>query len=346
MNATQNKIINAIIKKAQDKCPESLALIGVYGSVLTGDTHEKSDLDLLLLINDEKGRILSEGFILEDEDIGFDIYCTTFSMLNEDSEYEHPHISKLLDSEIVYVNENNEAYLNKLYKLRDKAKNIMNSNCRFEKAPKAFFEAEKYFAECILADSMGEAFISSGAAVSYLFEALMLYSGRYFKRGVKRNFEELTSLSLPFDIKNLTLKVIESGSLSALKENLTSIFKEAKAFLKKEDKKEEPSRENLTGTYEEMYSNWRNKVQEAAKNGDVYASFVNSASLQFMLDDIANGVDIEKINLMDSFDPKNLCKNAENFDNALSLYLKEYEKIGMKPHIYKNVDAFVENYLK
>ena len=167
MNATQRKIINAIIKKAQDKCPESLALIGVYGSVLTGDTHKKSDLDLLLLINDEKGRILSEGFILKDEDIGFDIYCTTFSMLNEDAEYNHPHLSKLLDSEIVYVN--NEDSLKKLNELRKKANNIINSEERFTKAQNAFSEAKKYFAECILSDTLGEARINSGAAISFAF---------------------------------------------------------------------------------------------------------------------------------------------------------------------------------
>ena len=33
-------------------CPGALAMIGVYGSMLTGDVHEKSDLDLLIVIND------------------------------------------------------------------------------------------------------------------------------------------------------------------------------------------------------------------------------------------------------------------------------------------------------
>lgn len=344
MNSTQDKIINAIIKKAQDKCPESLALIGVYGSVLTGDTHEKSDLDLLLLINDEKGRILSEGFILKDEDIGFDIYCTTFSMLNEDAEYNHPHLSKLLDSEIVYVN--NEDSLNKLMNLREKAKNIINSDVRLLKAQASFSESLKYFSHCILSDTIGEARINSGASISFLFEALMLHSGLYFKKGVKRNFSELSLLNLPFDVKKLTLKVIESENVSDIKENLTVIFKEAKAYLKYETKKEEPARENLAGTYEEMYSNWRNKMYEAAEKGDVYASFINFGSLQFMLMDIESSVNINKIDLFESFDTKDLYKNAENFDKALNIYLKEYEKIGMKPNVYKNVDSFVKNYLK
>ena len=74
MNDRNEKIINAIIKKADALCPDSLALIGVYGSVATGDEYEKSDLDLMVLINDEKGRVLADGFILDDVDIGYDIY--------------------------------------------------------------------------------------------------------------------------------------------------------------------------------------------------------------------------------------------------------------------------------
>lgn len=33
------KIINAVIEKAKKICPESLALIGIYGSFVTGDFH-------------------------------------------------------------------------------------------------------------------------------------------------------------------------------------------------------------------------------------------------------------------------------------------------------------------
>lgn len=55
MKDRNKTIIDAIIKKAERVCPQSLAMIGVYGSVATGDTYEKSDLDLMILINDDDG---------------------------------------------------------------------------------------------------------------------------------------------------------------------------------------------------------------------------------------------------------------------------------------------------
>lgn len=54
MNSVNQKIIDAIIAKSEKVCPNSLALIGIYGSVATEDEYEKSDLDLLILIQDDE----------------------------------------------------------------------------------------------------------------------------------------------------------------------------------------------------------------------------------------------------------------------------------------------------
>ena len=98
MNNINQKIIDAIIAKAEKICPNSLALIGIYGSFATGDIYEKSDLDLLILIQDDDGWKLGTGFILIDIGVGYDIYCTNWDGLNYDSECHHAHISKMMDS--------------------------------------------------------------------------------------------------------------------------------------------------------------------------------------------------------------------------------------------------------
>ena len=101
MLEAHQKIIDAIIRKAEKVCPDSLALIGLYGSAATGDMHEKSDLDLLILIQDDRGRQLADGFILTDTGIGYDMYCTTWEMLEADAECGHAHLAKLLDSRLL-----------------------------------------------------------------------------------------------------------------------------------------------------------------------------------------------------------------------------------------------------
>ena len=95
-------LIRAILEKEKTLCPGAVALIGIYGSFLTGDIQPLSDLDLLILIGDERGWQLGTTFIQDDVGIGHDIYCTSWESLREDARYEHPHISKLMDSKIVY----------------------------------------------------------------------------------------------------------------------------------------------------------------------------------------------------------------------------------------------------
>ena len=105
MDGRNRKIIDAVIRKERAVCPGSVALIGIYGSFRTGDVHPLSDPDLLIVINDDRGWQLGKAFIQEDLGVGHDIYCTSWESLRQDAEYEHPHISKLMDSQIVYCTE-------------------------------------------------------------------------------------------------------------------------------------------------------------------------------------------------------------------------------------------------
>ena len=77
------KIIDAVIRKEQAVCTGAIALIGIYGSFQTGDIHPLSDLDLLILINDDRGWQLGKAFIQEDLGVGHDIYCTTRESLRQ-----------------------------------------------------------------------------------------------------------------------------------------------------------------------------------------------------------------------------------------------------------------------
>ena len=49
---------------------------------------------------------------------------------------------------------------------------------------------------------------------------------------------------------------------------------------------------------------------------------------------------------MEGYNPIALKENAALFDAALSRYLHEYEKAGIMPRHFADVDAFVGAYLK
>ena len=65
-----------------------------------------------------------------------------------------------------------------------------------------------------------------------------------------------------------------------------------------------------------------------------------------MLNDVSGEVDIGTYDVLSIYDPGDLRKTAEGFDRILGQYLGEYEKAGLRPARYADVDSFVSSYLK
>ena len=344
MNAVHQKIVDAVLEKAKKECSDAVDLVGIYGSVCTGDVHEHSDLDLLILINDPKGYVLSKAFILEDEGIGYDIYCTSWESLTEDANCGHAHISKLMDSEVLFVRD--ESVTERLESLKNQAREVLGSDKRFEVIAGIREELCKIYGQAFVAETIGQLRGWAAYMITLSLDAVMLWNGVYFKRGVKRTFEELEGLDIPDDFEMNVMKIVQAKNYIELGIALGTLFKSVMRFTERRTRKDAPAKERLTGTYEEMYSNWRNKMPEAAERGDAFASFMNLASLQYMFEEISAENAIPRFNVMEEFDANDLAKNAKIFDDAIEDFRQEYVKLGIEPEQFASVDEFVKAYLK
>ena len=343
MNAVNRKIINAIIEKAENLCPDSLALIGVYGSVNTGDDYAKSDLDLLILIENEEGCKLSAGFILNDSGVGYDIYCTDRNNLHHEAQCHQAHISKLMDSEIVYI-KNQKAY-DELCKLREDTKLFLESDERYQRVNELITKAKTAYADALLCDTLGQVRLKAFGVMDSLLNAVMLYHGKYFRLGVKRTFDEIANLPVSDELSDNMRKIAASKDASEIRDLLKSLLLYTEKHTLQKKPKAEPS-SVLTGTYEELYSNWRNKVEEAADNSDVFSGFANMCCFNYMLSDISAEFNIGDCNIMDEYNPENLTDNVLIYDKHLEEYEKVCNEAGIKIRRFSDVDAFVADYLK
>ncbi len=342
MNKVNQKIIDAVIEKAEQVCPDSLALIGVYGSAATGDEYEKSDLDLLILIQDDEGWQLGTGFILDDSEIGYDIYCTNWDGLRYDAACHHAKLSKLLDSQIVYIKKQ-EAY-EELCQLREQAKRFLASEERFQRVNELMDKAKISYANASLHEELGEVRLDAFGVICFLTDAMMLFHGSYFKRGVKRTLEELAALPIEDVFADHLKSIAKSQDVLELRALLKNLLLYSEGHLKREKEKEEPS-ESITGTYEEMYSNWRNKVEEAAKQNHAFASFMNMCSFHYMLAEISSEAAIGTYNIMEEYDADCLENNVSLFDACLQKYEAVYHKAGIAVKHFQDVEEFAADYL-
>ncbi|MDE6763485.1 MAG: nucleotidyltransferase domain-containing protein [Oscillospiraceae bacterium] len=346
------KIIDAIIEKANKVCPESLALIGIYGSFATGDFHEKSDLDLLILINDDKGWQLGATFIQNDLEVGHDIYCTTWEDLQKAALYNEPNIAKLMDSEIVYCSD--EKYRTELETLRKKAAEILQKPFSAEdytKAENMLKEAEHFYMSAMTAEKIADIRTQAGYALYYIENAVAMLNKKYFRLGTKRIYEEFEAMEhKPAGLCEMIENVLSADAEEQIKNALTLFVRETvRVFQSVKEKisvQKKPAADIIGGTYEEMFSNWRNKMYDASKRQDRHLAFMSIANLNAMLYDISSETEIGDYNVFDSYDPNDLQKTAQTFDDFLKEYLKEYQKAGIEPNRVKNIDLFVKNYLE
>ena len=236
--------------------------------------------------------------------------------------------------------------MQKLNDLRETALKNLRSESRFETSAAELNSAKVCFANCILAADVDGVRTEAAGVIYHSLNAIMLFNGEYFKRGSKRTFEELSKLNLPFNIEDMITTVITSQTEDGIRESLKALIIAISEYLTSKTEKQPPKKENLQGTYEEMFSNWRNKMYDAAKRQDIYSSFMNTASLGQMLSDISQCVETDEIKVFERFNPNDTKENARLFDSYLEKFLSEYEKANIKPEIYENADELLTEYNK
>jgi len=149
------KLIDMVIERAKRDFPEDIALIGLTGSFNTGDFHEKSDLDLIIVNNTERGWEIGSCFILDD--VGYDIYCTPWeTRLAQQAILENPGVSSLTDLQILYCAK--PEYLDKFNALRQQALDMMAKSIGIEcitRAKKHIDLAKQNYADVMLSNDEG-----------------------------------------------------------------------------------------------------------------------------------------------------------------------------------------------
>ena len=243
------KIIDAVLEKEKRLCPGAIALIGVYGSFRTGDIHAHSDLDLLILINDERGYQLGCTFIQEDFGVGHDIYCTSWESLEADARYTHPQIAKLMNARIVYCAD--KKYLNRRNALRKRVWRIMAKPFGpedLDKAERWMDEAREYYGKAAAIretdeDRAGEGWPgalirvreAAGGVLYCVENAVAMLNKTYFKKGVHRCYQELAAMKKrPAALLERIEAVIAAADLDSVQEALARLMEAMEETFRKE----------------------------------------------------------------------------------------------------------------
>lgn len=341
------KIIDIVLQQIKTNCPDSIELIGIGGSFCNGDIYENSDLDLVLICKDEKAKCLDKCFILEN--VGFDIYTHDWGSFDSLALYPNPYVTKLIDLDIIYANDD---ALKHYKSLQEQVKiNMQNEELITKNISCYFSNALENLNELDSVSDISIAYRLLAKIIKNVEFIIYMLNSSYVKGGTKRVPEEITNMKiLPKNFIEVYSDIVNCSNIEDIKQKSRLLVNSVKELLdnrdisysisvKEEIKsiKKDITSDNLKGTYEEIYSNWKNKMLHAFKINSRYLSFVTMAGCQEFYDDMYEQFNIPQINLIGKYKPDNLFDNIDSFNLAMSEWKNLYDQFGIDINYYNNL---------
>lgn len=350
LHARNRTIIDAVLARAARLCPDALDLIAITGSFASGDFHRRSDLDLLIVINDPAGQQLARCFAMGD--VAHDIYCQSRERLEHTATYPHPHVTGLLDAEVVYCRDEQVAqwYAALGETLRRRMASAPDADTLSAVRGHLDGAWQDYGRLCVQDDFGRCAYYAAG--VLYRIEyAVYMCNGAYIRHGIRGIPREICALPrLPDDFSAHYHALIDAQTVEDIRRTAGALLyatdRMVGALQEACCPRKPLSAEALRGTHEEICSNWRGKMYRAAEEDDRYLSWMSEASAQAFYDDMAATYDMPPVTLLAGAYEPDLSARAHRFDDALRRYGEHYVRAGAAFCRYDTVEQFVADYLK
>ena len=140
----------------------------------------------------------------------------------------------------------------------------------------------------------------------------------YFKRGIKRYLEEINAFKYkPLDFDQKYMAVIEAKTIHNTRNAAFKMLESMVEFYDEMDekfiKKPVPTYDNLVGTYEELWCNYRNKVIVSTEKNDKSYAFHVAMGAQEFLNEMTETNGTKKIELMKYCNANNLNQFQDSF---------------------------------
>lgn len=344
------RLIDMVIGRAKRDFPEDIALIALSGSFSTGDFHEKSDLDLVIVNNTERGWEISRCFLFDG--VGYDIYCTPWdTRIEEEANLTSPMVSCLIDAKVLYYA--TPAALERFRACQQRARDLLAKPMgreALERAARSLGSAKQCYADLLLSASEGAARNAAGQLLLGIVNTLTHLNNTYIHRGIKRYREELSSYrNLPEDFERLYTGVIRAEGTAELRSCAEALLRAVQHLYEKLKAQYAPppvpTRERLRGTYEELWCNYRNKIKAGAAAGDPDYALYAAVGAQSFLDEMREETGTPKFDLMQHFNPGDLKVLEREFLRIMDAYLEEYRKVGLSVEEYGSFEELYASFM-
>jgi hypothetical protein len=195
-------------------------------------------------------------------------------------------------------------------------------------------------------------FMNYGLLIRSAEYIIYMLNNEYVKGSTRNIPSEINEMAnMPMDFKRIYNNLFKFDGTAHVMISAFGLISSLEGYLKyknisfrenyelpiEEVKNEEITTDILTGTYEEIYSNWYNKMKYAVSNNHKYLSFVTMVSCQEFYDEMASTYNIPEINLIGYYDNDNLQNNVIAFEEAMGEWKKLYDMFNKNVVSYEDI---------
>lgn len=347
LHARNQRIIDAVVERAEALCPGVLDLVAVTGSFRDGRFHEHSDLDLVLVINDPSGWAVADCFILDG--VGFDLYCHSWDRLAQLTTLPHPFVGALLDAEVVHVGD--PAALERYLGLRSRLQAVLSAPLQ----EGALARARGHLTRAH--EALGRLVTATDMTRLRTMQVRVLEQATFCWYALNRTTADHGVQAVPDDVAGFALlpeagvalrrALVVARAPDQVREAAVALVTATEQVVERLELqgRPAPTADALRGGYEEAWSNWRTKMHRAAEQGDAHLALVTAAAYQEFLDSGRRQLDLPVVDVLGDFDPAELSGSAEAFDRAMATHQEQYASVGLPVRRFARLDDWLADYL-
>ena len=294
-----------VIDTVKEKYADDIALV-ISHTTLRIDDSEQAISYFVPITN--RGNELARTFILNGE--GFDVWGIPWERLEQFAELEEYNITVLADSEILYAK--NDEWAKRFEMLKSKQRNNLADESRMRKcALKAYAQAKELYTEMLFA-KRSDIRMLAGYVLDYLARAIAFSNHIYFKKSQTAQLEELQQLTqngkTPEGFSELYLSVIKENDETKQKEKCHEAIRIVREYLEEaypDNTSKEHNYQDLADWYAELSYTWL-RLRHYAADSDFIKVYMWGILLQNELNSVCEDFGLEKPELMECYDHKNL----------------------------------------
>lgn len=334
-----NVLIRWLVQLTETDYAGQIDFIGLTGSCAAGKEDEYSDLDLVIIANENAEKTIGECFLVDWDGIriGYDFYTMSWKRVeNMAGTTWASHIADVVP--LWYAD---DIVKNRWMELVKRQQEIMAqplSEKQIHTAEESLKQAKQLLADIFLTEEILWAKDRLTGMMLMLTDVICVLNNTYYKYGIKDRIAEIEQMETPDNFMQLWHEAMDAERMEEIRivavsacrvtEQFWKDNKETVMALKMEELRRDPG--TVDGWYEEFFSNYKNKVVRLLEQNDREMACLVSFCAQNFLEELEANTGMPMPVLYRDLDVKNLKKLAQGFERVEQEILAEYHARGLE----------------